>query len=316
LGQESLSAGTRRYTAHNSLNTVFLYVFVCSSGLAGIYSGYIVVKYDPLADDVLGYIICDLGAFDHHALLGVPSQAQLHPHPLLILVLFLERNLEVLMSDFEFYAEATDPEAMRKTRNFRKYAENIPAYHAWFSGWMARLSVAKYMTLYVSEQLAEVQEWLPPARLQQYSGTSEQLRLRIQLALISIGLAEEWGRSIDKRLETWRSASFRKVAQEDADITKRIAQYTLRDGSTMKLLAFLGTVFLPATFVSTFFSMPIFDWGATSSAGFVRQRFWLWWAVMIPMSLVTVVITYLWIQFRIGRHGTTLSSSTGSEEIV
>jgi hypothetical protein len=112
---------------------------------------------------------------------------------------------------------------------------------------------------------------------------------------------------------------FRKTAQADTDIMKRLNELTRKDNSTMKALAALGTVFLPATFVSvsvrfqvkgvhahyheSFFSMPMLDWDAPSPSGIAGKYFWLWWAVTIPLSLTTGVITLLWIKSGTGRDG-------------
>ncbi|KAH8702766.1 hypothetical protein GQ44DRAFT_717417 [Phaeosphaeriaceae sp. PMI808] len=88
----------------------------------------------------------------------------------------------------------------------------------------------------------------------------------------------------------------------------QLADLTMRDGSTMKLLAFLGTIFLPATFVSSFFSMPLLNWEASSASTITSKYFWIWWAAMIPLTLVTVGFAVLWIKFRIGRRGDHISN--------
>jgi hypothetical protein len=47
--------------------------------------------------------------------------------------------------------------------------------------------------------------------------------------------------------------------------------------------------------------MPIFDWEAESASEIIGKYFWVWWAVMVPLSLLTVTVTVLWIRLKIGR---------------
>lgn len=81
----------------------------------------------------------------------------------------------------------------------------------------------------------------------------------------------------------------------------------------MKGIALITIVFLPATFVSvsicltsstsntradssqTFFAMPIMNFSVDSRLPYVKDTFWLYWAVTVPL---TAVVLASYIAFR------------------
>jgi Mg2+ and Co2+ transporter CorA len=65
-----------------------------------------------------------------------------------------------------------------------------------------------------------------------------------------------------------------------------------QDNNNMKLIAVVGLVYLPGTFVSSLFGMNFFSfdeengqqrWG-------ISRNFWLYWAITVPLTLCTMVI--------------------------
>nr|XP_036582707.1 uncharacterized protein CTRU02_07260 [Colletotrichum truncatum]KAF6791498.1 hypothetical protein CTRU02_07260 [Colletotrichum truncatum] len=59
-------------------------------------------------------------------------------------------------------------------------------------------------------------------------------------------------------------------SRQDAKVAISIANATKQDGSQMRNIAWLGMVFLPGTFLATFFSMPFFDWNTPDTVT-------MWW---------------------------------------
>lgn len=47
--------------------------------------------------------------------------------------------------------------------------------------------------------------------------------------------------------------------------------------------------------------MPVFDWQASSVSEMTGRHFWIWWAVMIPLSVVTLATVVLWGRLRAKR---------------
>ena len=60
----------------------------------------------------------------------------------------------------------------------------------------------------------------------------------------------------------------------------------------MRSIAVVGLVYLPGTFVSGLFGMNFFQFQEQSGTQIwaVSDRFWLYWAVTVPLTLTTVVI--------------------------
>ena len=71
-----------------------------------------------------------------------------------------------------------------------------------------------------------------------------------------------------------------------------IASASKRDSSSMKTLAAVTVVFLPGTLVASLFSMSMFDW--QSQEDVLSPRFWIYWAVTLPLTLSTVGIWLAW----------------------
>ena len=59
----------------------------------------------------------------------------------------------------------------------------------------------------------------------------------------------------------------------------------------MKTLAVVTVVFLPGTFVSAFFAIPMFEWDGNNV---LSSRFWIWWAVVVPLTFAVVVPWIVW----------------------
>ncbi|PVH92010.1 hypothetical protein DM02DRAFT_620193 [Periconia macrospinosa] len=81
-----------------------------------------------------------------------------------------------------------------------------------------------------------------------------------------------------------------------AAASRDIAEAAKEDSSAMRTLAFMSIVFLPATFVASFFSMSMFDWRAAQWSSIASHRLWFYWAVSIPLTLIIMVIWYIWLR--------------------
>jgi len=238
-------------------------VFVCSTGHGTVYPCTVVTAFNVKSGDLQGFIIADLGAFDHFAMLGLPSQIEASHHPLLVHVLVVERSLEVLLSDLEYTNVHT---VVKNVTLNQRYADKVAEYRVWWAGWQNRLSVLQRTTTFLLSQLEDIELWLPPESVKEYNVTSKHIAARLGRVVESSKSASVFGKTIANRLAAWQDAvsglshlcfiftnhkqAFRKAAQTDSNIMQCISELTRKDGSTMKLLAFLVTVFLPATFVT------------------------------------------------------------------
>lgn len=85
-----------------------------------------------------------------------------------------------------------------------------------------------------------------------------------------------------------------------ADASKSIAEETKKDGTSMKTLAVVTMLFLPATSVSSIFSMPLFDWEEDDSR-VVRPAIWVYFVFATLLTILTVGTWWIW-QRRLAQH--------------
>ncbi|TAQ88905.1 hypothetical protein B7494_g2752 [Chlorociboria aeruginascens] len=113
--------------------------------------------------------------------------------------------------------------------------------------------------------------------------------------------ASEYDLSVlPRRIQNQFTAVFNLIAQRDTKATidlatnsHKIAEATLQDSSSMKTIAAMTLIFLPATFISSFFSMTFFDWHAAPGEGIV-ESIWVYFAVAIPLTIVVILCWILW----------------------
>ena len=116
---------------------------------------------------------------------------------------------------------------------------------------------------------------------------------------------------VQQRVQVQIAALFHLIAQQDnaiafetASATRSIAKDSLQDSSSMKMLALVAMFFLPGSFVAALFSAPLFDWDgadkkASDNPGSIalgtKPQFALFWAVAIPLTVVTFGLYAMWI---------------------
>ncbi|QPC72154.1 hypothetical protein HYE68_002906 [Fusarium pseudograminearum] len=112
--------------------------------------------------------------------------------------------------------------------------------------------------------------------IRQCNHITEGLRLATQLELNDIGHKDA------------------RTNQEIARVNLKVAQMTRLDSSLMRSIATLGMIFLPATFVSTFFSMDFFQWSEEDGKNqeLISSYFWVYIVVAIGLTVLTMSIFY------------------------
>ncbi|KAL4762135.1 Alpha/Beta hydrolase protein [Aspergillus foveolatus] len=115
---------------------------------------------------------------------------------------------------------------------------------------------------------------------------------------------------LQKRLELQLNVLYSFVAQTDNRLSARLAATAGRDSTSMKILAFITTIFLPGSYVATLFSMNMFNWedGASDSEGpgsggsTISPQFWIYWTVAAPLTALTLAGWALWWSFEKHRY--------------
>ncbi|KAI9729750.1 MAG: hypothetical protein M1834_006701 [Cirrosporium novae-zelandiae] len=106
---------------------------------------------------------------------------------------------------------------------------------------------------------------------------------------------------LQERAKIQLSALFHLIAQRDqnqsiqlARDSRTLAEATKRDSQAMKTIAIVTMVFLPGTFMASLFAMPFFNWDARPGKAVLGDRFWIYWAVTVPLTLVTILSWVVW----------------------
>lgn len=90
-------------------------------------------------------------------------------------------------------------------------------------------------------------------------------------------------------MSTWAAVRAQRTADESVLVSKKAC----RDGASMKTIAGLNMVYLPATFVATVFGMGFFSFGTDGKAALVvNSDIWKFVAVSLTFSVITV---FLWL---------------------
>jgi Mg2+ and Co2+ transporter CorA len=65
------------------------------------------------------------------------------------------------------------------------------------------------------------------------------------------------------------------------------------DSAALKTLAFVTFTFLPPTFICAVFSMSFFNYD--QSLGWrVSGKFWVYWAVTVPTTIISAALWFYW----------------------
>ncbi|KAF6822054.1 hypothetical protein CPLU01_12234 [Colletotrichum plurivorum] len=118
---------------------------------------------------------------------------------------------------------------------------------------------------------------------------------------------ETFANTTMQRLEIQRSAEgmsklYNIIAQKDSKVNlqmasdqKMLAHLSRQDSEAMKGISILGAIFLPGTFLASIFSTTFFDFNdAPDMASVVSPRFWIFWAVTVPFTLIVVGLYFYW----------------------
>jgi hypothetical protein len=106
---------------------------------------------------------------------------------------------------------------------------------------------------------------------------------------------------------------YARMAQEDNALNARMAVASTRDSASMKALAVITAIFLPAEFIGTLFGMSMFDWLASNEEDEVSSSpsgtdakpkpepddilshdFWVYWAIAVPLTLFIIFVWRAW----------------------
>ncbi|RYP16047.1 hypothetical protein DL765_005363 [Monosporascus sp. GIB2] len=142
-------------------------------------------------------------------------------------------------------------------------------------------------------------ESLPPGTRRRVEEDTRRLTAGIPPLKNRIHATREYLRYLEKRAERLSSTLFALLTHEDAaagarlaESNTKIAASTKRDSSSMKTVAIMTMAFLPGTFFAALLAIPSFDWGPA------RERFWVYWALTIPTTVLVLIVWGLLVNRR------------------
>lgn len=93
------------------------------------------------------------------------------------------------------------------------------------------------------------------------------------------------------------STTMSLMSINDSKVMLEIAAATRKDSTSMKILALMTIIFLPSTALSAIMAIPdMFDFSGNSQS-LVNSRFWIFFAVALPLTMITMTFTWCWLKW-------------------
>ena len=142
-----------------------------------------------------------------------------------------------------------------------------------------RLLLAKTSPSWTKSTCEALLEYLQEPSLCTNANASAVLKERIKANVRQACSLETHLDSLQARLTLQLNVLYSLIAQTDNQYSAWLAELSGRDSTSMKILAFITTLFLPGTFVATMFSMDMFVWqnDLTPGTSSVSGQFWVYW---------------------------------------
>ncbi|KAK4209115.1 hypothetical protein QBC37DRAFT_324431 [Rhypophila decipiens] len=234
--------------------------------------------------------------------------------PALLSSLVLAQDLDSTLEDIKTVVRnveaRTGHHRFSTRRQTRPAAGELGSLSAEMSGCAAKLAngtrklkVIEALNSFLADHDSHRRSGSPPPIMKSHSSL---LAHRAQMQEIDITCTHQ-------RVQIQIGALLHLIAQQDnaiafetANATRSIAKDSLQDASSMKMLALVAMFFLPGSFVAALFSAPVFDWdssagtpaGAGAGGGLgvpTKLGFKLFWAIAVPLTVVTFGLYGMWI---------------------
>ncbi|KAL4888547.1 hypothetical protein BDV59DRAFT_211044 [Aspergillus ambiguus] len=101
-------------------------------------------------------------------------------------------------------------------------------------------------------------------------------------------------RYFQERTEAQHVTLSNMILHRQATASMAIANANMQDSLSLKTLALVTMIFLPGTFLATVFSMPLLKWDGDGHEKVINNRFWVYWALAIPLTILTFATWGFW----------------------
>jgi len=130
---------------------------------------------------------------------------------------------------------------------------------------------------------------------------------RLDFYRVKLQGIESYAYTTLQRLDIQRSALYNIIAQKESKLNfqmageqRKLAHASKRDSAAMKTISLLGVIFFPGAYLASVFSMTFFNFQDPGPV--VDGRFWIYWAITIPITALIVGIWYVWEKKRERRY--------------
>lgn len=225
------------------------------------------------------------------------SHNEPHHDPFWVHVRLLEQ-----LSDLQNNAVWTVRTEIRKVEKKKQSSKPDPNYRGLHD--LARHAIHVSETLDVSlkttksiveqHKTLEEEHWPGGVAAAAKRGSFRQVRERLLWYEHILESLKSRALSNKERLINEIQLSFNLVAQYDSAVSVQIGQATQSDSAAMKTIASATLVFLPPTFICALFSMSFFNIDENTGDWTMSSRFWIYWAIAVPVTLLTAVVWYMY----------------------
>ncbi|KAH6609552.1 hypothetical protein Trco_002898 [Trichoderma cornu-damae] len=188
------------------------------------------------------------------------------------------------------------------TDSYIKLAVQVDRHAVKLASVSRRSKMAEKTLAFILDKTADPDGCATAAPVVAASAEARQL-LRSHVSLLQDRLAMQ---AVDieftlKRVQLQISTLAGIISREDVKANLDLAESQHRDSLSMKTLAIVTMLFLPGSFISALFSTSMFDWGSVDpSSGSIAVRtmpqFGLYWAITIPLTVVTFLLYFFWLR--------------------
>ncbi|KAH7076599.1 hypothetical protein BKA63DRAFT_285914 [Paraphoma chrysanthemicola] len=150
----------------------------------------------------------------------------------------------------------------------------------------------------VTERKSEIRD----ERRRKYRSALQKLSEAVPVLQQQMDANREYLSYMQYRAENLAQVIIALLTHEDASATIDLAAASRKDTSSMKTIAIMTMIFLPATFFTAFFSLPLLQW---DQPRLFHNSFWVYWAFTIPSTAAVFGVWHAtslvnWNFFKIG----------------
>ena len=282
-------------------------------GLGSLQSSHGIFSYDSRTNVTTGFLIS--GTLLPKAWTDeIPHLFLQMPHPLTVVLAMAEISMHLYFQLTEKYRSQIPhvedlskrtTNAINPSQDHRSLANEV-GFTSWIEAQMRHLlDRCRIRLCFVLKQLEDPESPFRQSTCNaNLSLAGATLLSRAQFCHSSLEPLNLKSDMYEARAQAQKTILANLVAQQDLNVSlkiakdsKEVAEATRQDSSVMRSIAILGTVFLPANLVATFLAIPVLyrspdDW----EDGVFSSRVWMYFAIAVPLTMITVAGTLLWLR--------------------